>query len=127
MQTLLRLYPRHTLRKLGPWQIITNMVFSALHHLRVLETVRYPFFLNSSCCNAQASIVPGHTILPSIIDGLKSINDSSNPIKLILQAISYKPFISLFNLTGVVSANPELAGIGIFFLISHAEVIDNHS
>lgn len=60
------------------------------------------------------ALVAGHTILPSILDGLKSINDTSNPIKLVYQAISYKPFISLFNLTGVASANPELAGIGIF-------------
>jgi len=55
--------------------------------------------------------LPGHTILPSILDGLESINDTANPIKFVFQAISYKPFISLFNLTGVASANQELTGI----------------
>jgi hypothetical protein len=91
-----------------------SMVFSALCRLRGSETVRYLLFLSSAYSNLQV-LVPGHTILPSILDGLRSINDSSNPIKLMYQAISYKPFISLFNLTGVESANPELAGIGILF------------
>lgn len=91
------------------------MVFLALHRLQASGTVRYLHFLND-CDSDKNPSVAGHTILPSIISGLKGINDTSNPVKLVYQAISYKPFISLFNITGVESANPQLAGIGIFFI-----------
>ena len=57
--------------------------------------------------------VAGQTILPSIIKGFKEIANSSSPLKLVYQAISYKPFISLFNMTGAAHSNPELAGIGM--------------
>jgi hypothetical protein len=50
--------------------------------------------------------------LPSILDGLQSIADAKNPLKLVYEAVSYKPFISLFNLTGAAEMNPQLAGIG---------------
>jgi hypothetical protein len=88
-----------------------------------------PFLPCGSFPDTQV-IVPGHTILPSILDGLKSINDTSDPIKLVYQAISYKPFISLFNLTGVASANQELTGIGLFWFNGEdksAPIIHNHS
>ncbi|OAX39874.1 hypothetical protein K503DRAFT_865061 [Rhizopogon vinicolor AM-OR11-026] len=37
--------------------------------------------------------------------------NSTNPVKLPITAIAYKPFLSLFNMTGVAAANPSLAGI----------------
>ncbi|KDR82624.1 hypothetical protein GALMADRAFT_835279 [Galerina marginata CBS 339.88] len=55
--------------------------------------------------------IAGQTILPSILNGLKAITNSTNPEKFILEAISYKPFISLFNMTGVAQMNPQLSGI----------------
>ncbi|KDQ62176.1 hypothetical protein JAAARDRAFT_30078 [Jaapia argillacea MUCL 33604] len=55
--------------------------------------------------------IAGQTILPSILNGLHNIQNSSNPIKFVYEAISYKPFLSLFNMTGVAAAHPELAGI----------------
>ncbi|KAF5360653.1 hypothetical protein D9756_004844 [Leucocoprinus leucothites] len=55
--------------------------------------------------------IAGRTILPSILNGLGDIANSSNPLKILYQAISYKPFISLFNMTGVAQQHPELAGI----------------
>ncbi|KAF8967110.1 histidine phosphatase superfamily [Flammula alnicola] len=55
--------------------------------------------------------IAGQTILPSILDGFASIADSKNPRKLVYEAVSYKPFISLFNMTGAAQMNPQLAGI----------------
>jgi hypothetical protein len=55
--------------------------------------------------------IAGRTILPSIIDGLTRISNSTDPLKFLYEAIAYKPFLSLFNMTGVAQANPELAGI----------------
>ncbi|KAF9458230.1 histidine phosphatase superfamily [Collybia nuda] len=55
--------------------------------------------------------IPGHTILAPIIEGFHSITNKDDPVKFVYQAISYKPFISLFNLTGAAEANPQLAGI----------------
>jgi len=57
------------------------------------------------------SNIAGQTILPSILDGISGIADMKNPRKFIYQAVSYKPFISLFNLTGAAEMNPQLAGI----------------
>ena len=56
--------------------------------------------------------VAGQTILPSIIKGFNEIADSASPLRVVYQAISYKPFISLFNMTGAAQMNPELVGIG---------------
>lgn len=55
--------------------------------------------------------IAGLTLLPSILNGFAGITNSTNPVKLSITAIAYKPFISLFNMTGVASANPSLAGI----------------
>jgi prostatic aicd phosphatase len=55
--------------------------------------------------------VAGRTIIPSIINAISQISNSSQPVKLFAEAISYKPFLSLFNMTDAVKANPELAGI----------------
>ncbi|KAF4617308.1 hypothetical protein D9613_006002 [Agrocybe pediades] len=55
--------------------------------------------------------IAGRTILPSIIDGMQSIIDKKNSQKMLLQAVSYKPFISLFNMTGAAQMNESLAGI----------------
>ncbi|KAG2144189.1 histidine phosphatase superfamily [Suillus bovinus] len=55
--------------------------------------------------------IAGTAILPSILSGFANIMKSTNPVPLSITAISYKPFISLFNMTGVASANPSLAGI----------------
>jgi len=61
--------------------------------------------------------VAGQTILPSILDGLANIADTKNPLKFVYQAVSYKPFISLFNLTGVAEMNPQLAGFGQLYYL----------
>lgn len=55
--------------------------------------------------------IAGRTIIPTIFEAFDAILDPVNPAKLYVTAISYKPFLSLFNMTGVAAANPELAGI----------------
>ncbi|KAG6903278.1 hypothetical protein C0995_000173 [Termitomyces sp. Mi166 len=55
--------------------------------------------------------IAGQTIIPSIVDGFKSILSDKDPVKFVYLAISYKPFISLFNMTKAAQASPELAGI----------------
>lgn len=58
-----------------------------------------------------AAVVAGRTILPSIISSLERISNVKDPLSLVIQEISYKPFISLFNLTGVDLRYPDLVGI----------------
>ncbi|KAJ7081378.1 histidine phosphatase superfamily [Mycena belliarum] len=55
--------------------------------------------------------IAGRTILPQILSELAKIADASDPLKLAYQSISYKPFLSLFNMTGAASQNPQLAAI----------------
>ncbi|KAF9013360.1 phosphoglycerate mutase-like protein [Cyathus striatus] len=55
--------------------------------------------------------IAGQAILPSIINGLHSIANASDPMKFMYEAISYKPFISLFNMTGAAEQQPEIAGV----------------
>ncbi|KAI0330803.1 phosphoglycerate mutase-like protein [Cubamyces sp. BRFM 1775] len=43
------------------------------------------------------------TMLPSVINAIQRISNSSDPLKLHYSAIAYKPFLSLFNMTGVVA------------------------
>ncbi|KDQ50369.1 hypothetical protein JAAARDRAFT_211778 [Jaapia argillacea MUCL 33604] len=55
--------------------------------------------------------IAGQAMLPSILTGLENIANSSNPLKFTYEAIAYKPFLSLFNMTGVAATYPELATI----------------
>jgi len=55
--------------------------------------------------------IAGRTILPGILSELASIANASDPLKLAYQSLAYKPFLSLFNMTGVAQANPQLAGL----------------
>jgi len=66
--------------------------------------------------------IAGQTILPSIIQGLQGIVNSTNPRKLVLEAVSYKPFISLFNMTGVAQMTPQLSGVVDYSAIAAFEV-----
>lgn len=45
--------------------------------------------------------IAARTMLPSILTAFQRIANSSDPLKLHYSAISYKPFLSLFNMTGV--------------------------
>jgi hypothetical protein len=59
-------------------------------------------------------------MLPSIFSTLTRIANSTDPLKLVINGISYKPFISLFNLTEAAKTNPEIAGIGASALNIHS-------
>lgn len=50
--------------------------------------------------------------MPSITEDVNRITNSSDPLKFAYNAVSYKPFISLFNVTGAVEMNDTLAGVG---------------
>ncbi|KAJ7121078.1 phosphoglycerate mutase-like protein [Mycena epipterygia] len=58
------------------------------------------------------------TILPSIFTSLTRIANQSDPLKLALNEISYKPFISLFNVTEAAASDPDIAGI-----VNYASVV----
>ncbi|EKM49712.1 uncharacterized protein PHACADRAFT_265304 [Phanerochaete carnosa HHB-10118-sp] len=45
--------------------------------------------------------IAGTAMLPSVLSAMQDIANSSNPLKFSYTAISYKPFLSLFNMTGV--------------------------
>ncbi|THG95298.1 hypothetical protein EW145_g7984 [Phellinidium pouzarii] len=55
--------------------------------------------------------IAGRAMLPSILSGMQDIANASNPVKLVYEAISYKPFISLFNMIGIATTYPQLAGV----------------
>lgn len=61
---------------------------------------------------ARLVLVAGQALAPLILNDIEGIVNASNPVKLAITAIAYKPFLSLFNTTGVAAANPQLAGIG---------------
>ncbi len=51
-------------------------------------------------------------MLPSLFESFTSITGSDDPLKISYLALAYKPFLSLFNMTGVAQMNPQLQGIG---------------
>ncbi|KAG8748142.1 hypothetical protein FRC10_008875 [Ceratobasidium sp. 414] len=55
--------------------------------------------------------IAGQTVLPDILTSLNAFANASQPLRFTYLSLSYKPFISLFNMTGVAQSNPQLAGI----------------
>ncbi|KAJ3731464.1 histidine phosphatase superfamily [Lentinula guzmanii] len=51
------------------------------------------------------------TMLPGIFEGLSSITNSSDPLKIYYNAIAYKSFFTLFRMTGAVDQSPQLTGL----------------
>lgn len=56
-------------------------------------------------------LVAGRAALPSIIKSLERLSVPTDPLAFVLQQISYKPYISLFNITGLDASYPELHGL----------------
>jgi hypothetical protein len=50
-------------------------------------------------------------MLPGILEGLESITNSSNPLKIYYNAIAYKSFFTLFRMTNAVDQSPQLTGL----------------
>lgn len=57
-------------------------------------------------------LVAARTMFPSILTAFQRIANSSDPLKLHYSSISYKPFLSLFNMTGVVQSGELPPAIG---------------
>ncbi|KAF9011496.1 phosphoglycerate mutase-like protein [Hymenopellis radicata] len=55
--------------------------------------------------------IAARTMLPSIFDAFTSITDDSDALKFTYLSMSYKPFLSLFNMTKAAEMNPALQGI----------------
>ncbi|KAH9480561.1 hypothetical protein JR316_0007161 [Psilocybe cubensis] len=97
-------------------QLIHNSTFAKqlpeglLEQVRALANFHEQGVFTSPQLNGIGNIA-GQTILPSIIDGFKNIINPTSPLKFVLEAISYKPFLSLFNMTGIARQNPQIAGI----------------
>lgn len=52
------------------------------------------------------------TLLPEIIWALGNMTQPSNKVKMSIQEVDYKPFISLFNVTNATLYDPDISGIG---------------
>ena len=105
--------PLRSSHKPEPSQTGTNTTFSPTQAYLASETVSHTA---PSCTPARrthpSGAVAGQAIVPTILDAFDNIVNTTNPVKLMITAIAYKPFLSLFNMTGVAAANPQLAGIG---------------
>ncbi|CAE6456962.1 unnamed protein product [Rhizoctonia solani] len=55
--------------------------------------------------------IAARTIIPDIVSSLNAFANTSQPLRFTYLSLSYKPFISLFNMTGVATHYPSLAGI----------------
>ncbi|KIY48077.1 phosphoglycerate mutase-like protein [Fistulina hepatica ATCC 64428] len=55
--------------------------------------------------------IAGRTVSPTILDGFQQIVAGEDGLKPVYVAISYKPFLSLFNMTGAFVMNPQIEGI----------------
>ncbi|KIK59269.1 hypothetical protein GYMLUDRAFT_169798 [Collybiopsis luxurians FD-317 M1] len=51
------------------------------------------------------------TMLPGIFEGISSIANSSDPLKIYYNAIAYKSFFTLFNMTNADTQNSSLTGL----------------
>jgi len=71
-----------------------------------------------------AILVAARTLAPSFTEYIKRIVNSSDPLKFAYTASSYKPFVSLFNVTGVAQATNSLAGVGECPLGCHQACVD---
>jgi hypothetical protein len=58
------------------------------------------------------STVDAYTIIPSLLNGLARVANNTDPLKIHYSAISYKPFISLFNLTAADPINHPVTPFG---------------
>ena len=64
------------------------------------------------------SPVAGRAILPSILTAMQRIVNASDPLKFHYTAISYKPLLSLFNMTGIVADDQLPPALGQLLSLS---------
>lgn len=68
--------------------------------------------------NSSAGNIAGRGMMGEILTSLQTLANTTTGSKIQHYSISYKPFLSVFNMTGSVTANPELAG-----LVSYASLL----
>ncbi len=56
-------------------------------------------------------IVPGRAILPKLLNSVDRLANMSDPLRFHSMSLSYKPFLSLFNMMGIAESNANLSGI----------------
>ncbi|KAG8953463.1 hypothetical protein FRC04_002305 [Tulasnella sp. 424] len=71
----------------------------------------YEFYTNGSPDPESILNIGGKTLTGEILNILNRVANKSDSLKFVLYAASYKPFLSFFQMTGVTSTHPELAGI----------------
>jgi hypothetical protein len=54
--------------------------------------------------------IPIRTLLPEVFWALGNMTKASNQVKINIQEIDYKPFISLFNVTNATVTDPDISG-----------------
>ncbi len=52
-------------------------------------------------------------MIPSVVTAMQRIANASDPLKVHYSSIAYKPFVSLFNMTGVVANGVVPPAIGM--------------
>lgn len=61
--------------------------------------------------NSSAGNIAGRGMMGNILTSMAAIANTTTGSKIQHYSLSYKPFLSLFNMTGVVTEYPELAGL----------------
>jgi hypothetical protein len=113
---------RTFLRQIPPGFVNRARVLANFHDGNAFSDPK-PDGIGNGTCRIPAGFTPVHVgfvpvpvatrvMLPSIFSALTRIANQTDPLKLAINGISYKPFISLFNLTEAAKANPDIAGIG---------------
>ena len=65
----------------------------------------------------MSATVAFRAMLPSVLTAVQRIANASDPLKLHYSAIAYKPFLSLFNMTGLVESGQLPSALGEFDVI----------
>jgi prostatic aicd phosphatase len=71
----------------------------------------------------SSTSVDAYTIIPSLLNGLARVANTTDPLKIHYSAISYKPFISLFNLTAADPINHPVTPGGFGGIVDYASVV----
>lgn len=106
------------------WNIFDYMTVQSIHNATflascppdVLSRARalanyHESSLFSSANMSSIHNVPGQAILPTVLNSLARLANASDPLKLQSVSISYKPFLSLFNMMGLFQSDRNLSGI----------------
>lgn len=69
----------------------------------------------SSSYSPHVSIVAFQALIPRVISAVNDIANASNGLKLAYYAVNYRPFLSMFNMTGVVADGSLPEAFGVFY------------